>query len=1046
MEPLDRARSYSEAFAGLGGDAIIGHADIAYIIEALTGHFADQPESSEIDLAEAAWSFESLGIDQAHRGTAERELIPIFERSFRLRASLLSQGRPPSVEDVWLLITSGVASQNQPQLREILREDYWFDLLDSDRPEEWEDLVLWRATRALYFLCRKRHGWQDLDTAVKSIRELVNAQAEREPPADPPTGARRLAATRLLGLYHLAECLAQLGEYLTTGLPDLVVPALERHLRHARALLAEVGDITLDRISAAASVVLPALARSSIWFNATHLSGAARGFATRLAQPDRDAPILELWWAQREALARDLLDPRKVAVGLQLPTSAGKTLLAEFSIVQALALNPGGTVVYVVPTRALVNQITRRLRRDLAGSRLDHRPVTVEAAVPVFELDPTEESLLTESPDVLVTTPEKLDLLVRTAHPSVREMCLVVVDEAHHIAEPTRGPRLEMVLATIKRERGTSCRYLLLTPFLPNATELARWLGDDAYAAINLDWRPSLQVRALAKWKLVDKRFQTVLELVPSASQPAEWQDVEIELGPAIVTQEKRSRKRSRPRISVSTAAALVIRNRATLVLTKGMKTAETRAAQIAEHVERPVLDPANTQLFQDAVAYIRTELGADYPLVAALERGVAFHHAGVPPDVRAIVELMIERGCVRAVTGTTTLGQGVDFPLSAVVVETLTVPRRGQQRRTLEYSEFWNIAGRAGRALQDRVGLVAWPAAAARDGVAFTDYLKGEAATVASALLQAFTTIDETAAGHHLALVRDNPGLGSFLQYLAHALRVGGYDRASAEVEDILRCSLVFRHLDDADDGAAERLVQWSRSFLEANRDGQLLEVADATGLSLPSLGLLAARAPKEMSDPGFWAPDHLFGTDLTPLTSVLDVLSQVPEMSLGVGHGGMTADRIAALLRGWVNGASLTDLARSTHPGRGTDGATRKVGRYLYRELTGQVPWGLGALQLVTLRHRTTPDLRRVPAMAYYGVRSANAIKMRMVGVPRTVAEALGAGAPTFSSFAAARRWISMRPDSTWESAAGDTTAGRSLRRIWSLLNNEDQPDQPT
>src|ERR1019366_3520012 len=189
-----------------------------------------------------------------------------------------------------------------------------------------------------------------------------------------------------------------------------------------------------------------------------------------------------------------------VAVSIQMPTSAGKTLLAEFAIVQALALNPSSTVAYIVPTRALVSQVTKRLRSDIAGAVIGGRAVVVESAVPVFELDPTEDAMLSHRPDVLVTTPEKLDLLVRSGHPVVRDVALVVVDEAHHISEPSRGPRLELLLATLNRERGTSCRYLLLTPFLPNAEELGRWLGGVDSTAISLEWRPSLQLRAVASW------------------------------------------------------------------------------------------------------------------------------------------------------------------------------------------------------------------------------------------------------------------------------------------------------------------------------------------------------------------------------------------------------------------------------------------------------------------------------------------------------------------------------------------------------------------
>src|SRR5262249_13380717 len=110
--------------------------------------------------------------------------------------------------------------------------------------------------------------------------------------------------------------------------------------------------------------------------------------------------------------------------------SAGKTLLAQFAVVQTKSLHNEGLVVYVVPTRALVNQVTSDFRSDFRDISLH-----IEQTVPVFELDPTEDQLLRSKIDVLVTTPEKLDLLIRSEHPLIKNIVLIVADEAHNIAE-----------------------------------------------------------------------------------------------------------------------------------------------------------------------------------------------------------------------------------------------------------------------------------------------------------------------------------------------------------------------------------------------------------------------------------------------------------------------------------------------------------------------------------------------------------------------------------------------------------------------------------
>jgi helicase len=1035
MTSAERIGLYLEAFSFSGGDAVIGRAQIDYIVEAITDTFSAS-ELPTHDLREIAQNLESLGVEAIRSNVSERNLVSLFDKAFQLRASLRATGEPLDLADLWMLIASGVASENQPQLREILSEIDWTASFGA-APDGWAEKVLWQSSQALFYLVRKQNGWADIDAGLLALYELVELQGQFQGREERDSQLEEYEV--LVGLYHLAEGLSTLGEYLRTGLPESVLTSVERNTEHARYLLGKSSDEALAMIGTASSLILPYLVRSSIWFNTSRLSEAARQFARRLADQDHESPVLELWWAQREALAQNLLDPFKVAIGVQMPTSAGKTLLAEFSIVQTLALNPSSTVAYIVPTRALVNQVTRRLRLDLQARGSGVEGTTVEAAVPVFELDPTEDAMLSNRPDVLVTTPEKLDLLVRSGHAAVRNLALVVVDEAHHIAEPSRGPRLELLLATLKRERGTSCRYLLLTPFLPNADELARWLGGADYAAISLDWRPSLQVRALAHWTRRSKKYYDTLQLVPSVTQPKEWEGVEIDLGESFT----QPQSRSRPGISASTAVSLSLRGASTLILTQGQKTSEDRAAQVVKILRDNGAQSSTDEVVNDVVRYISDELGSNYPLVASLPFGVAFHHAGLPPEIRNLVEQLLARGSVQIVTGTSTLAQGVNFPLASVIVETLRVRQGiGRPTRALQYSEFWNIAGRAGRALKDRVGTVIWPSNNAQSDREFRAYLEDEAAQVVSALTEVLSSIGDVPDEYSLRMVRDEPALTHFLQYLAHALRVGGFAQATAEIEDILRSSLVFYRMRQTNRDAAEELVRWSRQFMEANRNRGLLDVADATGLSLPSVGLLAGTAPSEMRDPEFWLPDNLFGSDLDSLTSTVELLAEVPEFSLGLSdeQGGLNARRVAGVLRDWVSGATLPDLVREWTPD--VDGAEglRRMGRYLFGSMTGQLPWGLGALQLVTMADAgdsaVSPDARRVPAMAYYGVKSTGAIAMRMIGVPRSAAERLGLEAPRFESFNDARVWAQERPDSDW--AEVDRGDGLLMRRIWNMTES--------
>src|SRR5690606_9416634 len=76
-----------------------------------------------------------------------------------------------------------------------------------------------------------------------------------------------------------------------------------------------------------------------------------------------------------------------------------------------------------------------------------------------------------------------------------RELVLAVIDEAHNISDEGRGLTLELLMANIKNDC-KKANFLLLTPFVPNGDEIARWLDPDSprSISISLNWRPNDRV------------------------------------------------------------------------------------------------------------------------------------------------------------------------------------------------------------------------------------------------------------------------------------------------------------------------------------------------------------------------------------------------------------------------------------------------------------------------------------------------------------------------------------------------------------------------
>jgi len=954
------------------------------------------------------------------------------------------RGEPisPELTLAFRLAVAGLHAARPAETRFELKK---FDLPHSDSID-WKSRVTENVFSAFVLLTRKADGWADIDRALESIQSLRSLQARFEEDYLNSLEAQESqtrAAIELVGLYHLAQLLTLTGEYLRDGKESItrVNTQLDRHRDRATAAFETARSQLYSHLANLLWVGCRELVHNSIWTHVPSLGEAAQEFARLLSKHGRPDPVLELWPSQQEAFRKNLLDPYQRAILVEMPTSAGKTLLAKFAIVQTKALNPHGTITYIVPTRALVNQVTLDLRSDFVGLG-----IRVEQAVPAFELDPTEEQLLRQKPDVLVTTPEKLDLLVRKNHEAVRELSLVIADEAHNIGDAGRGPRLELLLGTIKRDKA-GARFLLLSPFMPGNQELVHWLGEDrALDPIIVNWRPSRRMVGGVRFRKKRGRQNLLFETLDAADNA----DVEGGLKVVVGTGTDED-KNTVENISTRSVRALKSRG-SVLILCKGPGTAMKRARQIAESFPAAAKPP----LVDSVCRFVNAELGYNSGLGDCLAKGVAYHHAGLSIESRFLIEQLIKLKHVDVICGTTTLAQGVNFPITTVIVETL---RKGRDS-SLTYQDFWNIAGRAGRTLVDSLGVVAFPINDPAKLRAVTDFLKGESTVIVSQLATLLTRIDEIGERFSTHLLARFPQLSALLQFLAHAMRVSDNDELADEVEDILRDSLIYHQVRRRDEEGLRKLMGVCRAYLQSIKgDRGFLTLADQTGFATPSVlkVLHETRGDRELNTPDNWAPQRLFGENIDPLVKRIQAIAELPEINLGMGETPpFDARRVAGILRDWVNGRSLKQMAdeympanEALRPGNDEEAGANEENRvsdfskYLFGTLLGRASWGIGALEGICLAGKDPgqeQDIAYVPSMVFFGVQKKEAIWLRMVGVPRIAAEGLGAlwqqqeHEPP-DSYDGIRTWVNQLSDDQWQRAIpqGSALTPEDMKAVW-------------
>ena len=183
--------------------------------------------------------------------------------------------------------------------------------------------------------------------------------------------------------------------------------------------------------------------------------------------------IKELRPAQEKSVKAGLLEGKNLLVCT--PTASGKTLVAELAAIKSIIEREGKTI-YIVPLKALATEKYKEFKEKYSG--------IANIALSIGDLD-SEEKGLTNF-DLIITTSEKLDSLIRHHSPWLRDVKTVVVDEVHLLNDPSRGPTLE-ILITILRQLLKNIQIISLSATIGNPEELAEWLK--AELVID-DWRP----------------------------------------------------------------------------------------------------------------------------------------------------------------------------------------------------------------------------------------------------------------------------------------------------------------------------------------------------------------------------------------------------------------------------------------------------------------------------------------------------------------------------------------------------------------------------
>ncbi len=543
--------------------------------------------------------------------------------------------------------------------------------------------------------------------------ELAAAFFANPPDAESPWGDIAMQ----LGEGLLADGLVSACKYFLGGDHTQLDRSTER-LLEASKLFDKLQAPLAASMAYGIRSVLPQMERRSTWnhlHNRARESNVWKRYLTLLARggsEPRARGVTELWPSQVAALNSPAIDSSTSAI-VRLPTSGGKTRVAEMAIVETLVNDPDAKCVFVAPYRALAFEIEKSL-----GSVLVDLGFRVSSAVGTYESDEFESHLLGVA-DLMITTPEKMDLILRSRPEVATAIKLVVLDEVHIIDDANRGIKFELLLSRIK-SRFPDCKFLVMSAVIPDESlqAFSRWLAGSSDSSISSDWRPTIQRVAKFEWLgnmgvirfKQDQDAPGLHTFVPKVLESRRFRYIH----PVTLRWRKPIYPKSEKREIAAELAYTFSEQGPTLVfctqpqfVESVCKTIINRSIGLREATGEVVHAHFTRSVETKSLMLSRSWLGDDHIATRALSHGVAPHHGRLPHALREAIESDCRAGKYKVVVATNTLAQGVNLPVRTVIIHSTWRGDSSGKRSRIPVRDYWNIAGRAGRAGQETEGLV---------------------------------------------------------------------------------------------------------------------------------------------------------------------------------------------------------------------------------------------------------------------------------------------------------------------------------------------------
>ncbi|WP_447883026.1 DEAD/DEAH box helicase [Serratia fonticola] len=351
-------------------------------------------------------------------------------------------------------------------------------------------------------------------------------------------------------------------------------------------------------------------------------------------------------------------------LAISAPTSSGKSFIIKKYIIELTSTYDEGEFIYIVPSKALINQVSNELSKALMGI----------ATVITTYRDISEN----HKKVIYVLTPERCLKLLQEK--TSKEPTVVFFDEVQNIEDNSRGSVYENVIYRMT-QAWSSTQFVMAGPYIENLKTSLGKITDIKIVEQKTSATPVLQMKVVLT---VSPRTKTVGYKIISPS--GNIIDSEFNLGKGLY-----SKLTGQRGIALSHIISMFNSEDQNIIYSPKKNFAENWAIKISEGESIEEIS-ANARI-DDLTEFLSNEIHPSYSLIRTLKKGVAFHHGGLLDVARMEVEDLYSEGVINNIVCTSTLLQGVNLPADRIIILS---PKVGNYELT--QFEFLNLIGRAGR------------------------------------------------------------------------------------------------------------------------------------------------------------------------------------------------------------------------------------------------------------------------------------------------------------------------------------------------------------